>query len=342
MKSLHVKYLLVGAGVASSAAAMAIRQRDPDGAVLLVGKEVNRPYHRPALSRDYLLGRTNRDRIFTVGDDWFVENKVELRTGRRASTLDTARRSVALDDGEVVQYDRLLIATGSAPSTLAVLGAELPNVYYLRTLDDAERLHNAMAKALHEGRAHDRGRGRVVVVGGGLLGMELAATLHEAGLAVEIVMASAHAWPRFAGESIGRLALKHLENKGVRVRTATTVLKLEGDGRVQRVVLSDGTIADCDFVVGALGISASKELLRNTPIAAEKAILVDDHARTSDEHVWAAGDCAAIFDARFGKYRHLDHWDSAQATGTLAGTNMAGGDERYDLVNRYTSRVFDL
>src|SRR5688500_8185488 len=179
MKSLHVKYLLVGAGVASSAAAMAIRQRDPDGAVLLVGKEVNRPYHRPALSRDYLLGRTRRDRIFTVSDDWFVENRIELRTGRRASTLDTSRRSVALDDGEIVQYDRLLIATGSNPRMLQVPSAELLTPQYLRTTNDAERLNNALEMALREGKPNDSGRAKVVVIGGGLLGMELSATLHQ-------------------------------------------------------------------------------------------------------------------------------------------------------------------
>src|SRR5688500_14523264 len=156
MNGLHVKYILIGGGLASSSAAEAIRALDREGSLLLVGQEVNRPYHRPALSKDYLLGKTPRRELFTLPDDWFAKNQVILRTHVRATALDTARHTVTLDDGEVVAFDRLLIATGGSPRRLKVPGGDLPNVFYLRTVEDADRIHHAVEKALREGRPHER------------------------------------------------------------------------------------------------------------------------------------------------------------------------------------------
>ena len=342
MSGLHVKYLLVGGGVASSAAAAAIRQRDRDGSLLLVGQEVHRPYNRPMLSKEYLLGRTARPDLFTQSDHWFADNHIEMRTGRRAARLDAPRRTVTLDSGEEVAFDHLLIATGATAKHLNIPGAELPNIFYLRTIDDADRLHHAIEKARNEGRRHDIGRGRVAVVGASLLGVELAATLTKLGLAVDLIFAAPHPWRKYAGEGAGRFLSLYLENLGIKLHPQTIALRLEGDGRVQRVVLSDGTTLDVDFVVGAIGINPNKELLRNTSVAAEKAILVDEHCRTSDAGIFAAGDCAAVLDPLFGKYRLIDHWDSAMTTGAVAGANMAGANETYSAVNHSHSTFTGL
>src|SRR5690348_1014860 len=165
MSNLHVKYLLVGGGVASSSAAHAIRQIDPEGAVLLIGQEVNRPYHRPPLSKQYLRRQSDRGQLSSLPIGWFPEHHVELRTGRRVVQLDTARQVAFLNDGEEITYDRLLLATGSSPVQLEVPGAALPNVFYLRTIEDADRLLNAIDKAKHEGRPNHRGgHGRVAVI----------------------------------------------------------------------------------------------------------------------------------------------------------------------------------
>lgn len=343
MNGLHVKYLLVGGGVASSAAAEAIRQRDREGSMLLVGQEVHRPYNRPMLSKDYLLGRAARSALFTHADKWFSENRVEMRTGRRAARLDAARRTVTLDSGEDVAFDNLLIATGASAKHLTIPGTELPNTFYLRTIDDADRLHHAIEKARNEGRRHETGRGRVAVIGASLLGVEVATTLRQLGLGVDLVFAAAHPWRKFAGETAGRFLTHYLvEKQGIKVRAQTVALRLEGDGRVQRVILSDGASLDVDFVVTAIGINPNKELLRNTSVAAEKAILVDGHCRTSDPDIYAAGDCAAVLDPRFGKYRLIDHLDSAVTTGRIAGTNMAGGDVTYDTVNNWSTDLAGL
>jgi NADPH-dependent 2,4-dienoyl-CoA reductase/sulfur reductase-like enzyme len=272
---------------------------------------------------------------------WFEENAVEMRTGRRVAHLDCPRQAVTLDTGEQVQFDRLLLATGASPRPLNIPGADLPNVFYMRTIEDADRLVHAIDKARREGRKHDRGQGVVCVIGGGVLGVELAASLTAMGLSVHLVAAK-HPWERFAGESSGKFVTRYLESRGVSVHCGERPQALQGDGRVQRVAMPSGEPIVCDFTVAAVGMSANRELLRGTPISAERAILVDDHCRTNVEAIYAAGDCAAVFDPLFGKHRIIDHWDNARITGDIAGANMAGDDLRYDAVNWFSSDVFDL
>ena len=344
----HVKYLLVGGGLASSSAAKAIRIHDREGSIQLIGQEPTRPYHRPPLSRDFLRGRVSRESLFTDYVGWFRENHIDLHTGLRAVQLDARRRCVSLDNGDEISFEKLLIATGGSPKHLSIPGSSLANVHYLRNLADADRLHNAIEKAKKEGRpippnaAGASGRGAVTVIGGGLLGVELAATLTALGLSVDLVVAAPHPWKKFAGESVGRLLVRYLEQHQIKVHLNVEAKMLEGDGRVQRVVLSDGQIIPCDFVVAAIGMLPNKDLLRGTPVASERAILVDDHGRTNHPDIYAAGDCAALFDPLFGKHRQLDHWDSAITTGTLAGHNMAGADMAYDAVSHFTTSAFDL
>jgi 3-phenylpropionate/trans-cinnamate dioxygenase ferredoxin reductase subunit len=347
MNAHHVKYLLVGGGLASSSAAQAIRGIDPDGELLLVGQEIVRPYHRPPLSKEYLRREKSRAELFTHGGDWFEHNRVALRTGRRAARLDTARSSVTLDNGEIIGYDQLLLATGMSPRPLEIPGADLPNLFYLRTIEDAHQLHKAVDKAHAEGRPHEAGartgpRGRATVIGAGVLGVELAASLTQLGMSVDLLAGHAWPWDKFAGENTGRVLAAFLEKRGVRVLADARPVRLEGDGRVQRVALPDGKIIDCDFAVAAIGAVVHRELLRGTPIAAEKAILADAYCRTNIPNVFAAGDCAAVFDPLFGKHRLLDHWDNAAVTGALAGRNMAGVAEPYAAVNTFFSDVFDL
>jgi 3-phenylpropionate/trans-cinnamate dioxygenase ferredoxin reductase subunit len=346
MNKHHVKYLLVGGGVASSSAAQAIRQRDHDGEVLLVTQESTRPYHRPPLSKEALRTRQPRTAFFTHAPGGFADHNIELRTGRRAAHLDTARQAVILDDGKEISFDRLLIATGAIPKHLTIPGHDLPSLHYLRTFDDLERLHHAIDKAKAEGRPHTRGgstsRGRVAVIGAGVLGVELAASLTQMGLEVDLLVKDEHPWSRFAGETTARWASRYLELHNVALHPRGAPLRLEGDGRVQRVILPDQSVLPCDFAVAAVGALANKELLRGTPIAAEKAILTDAYCQTSVPGIYAAGDCAALFDPLFGKHRILDHFDSATSVGALAGRNMTGANEVYDDVSSFWSDLFDV
>src|SRR5687768_4881461 len=217
MNASHVKYLLVGAGVASATAAAAIRKLDPHGELMLIGQERIGPYTRPPLSKSYLRRRVDRKELFTHEPEWYADHRVQLRTGVRAEHLDTGRHIVSLESGQEISYERLLIATGMSPAHLNAPGANLPNVYYIRTTDDADRLHHAIEKALHEGQRHERGRGRAAVVGGGWLGVELAATLTQLGLGVDLFVSKSHPWHKFAGEHTGRFITRFLEKNGVAV-----------------------------------------------------------------------------------------------------------------------------
>lgn len=340
--NLHVRYLLLGGGLAAATAAEGIRAIDADGSILLVGQEVTQPYHRPPLSKEFLLGTKRRDELHVHKPGWYAQQRVECRSGERAAGIDTERRTVTLDTGEGISFDKLLIATGGVPRHLTIPGAELANVYYLRTMADVDRLHHAIDKAKREGQAHPAGRGKAAVIGAGALGVEIAATLTSLGLNVTLVGSGLWPWSKFAGETTGKLLGRYLEAHGISNHMAAQPTRFDGDGRVQRVVLSSGDTVACDFVVPAVGMTTNKDLLRGTPIAAERAILVDKQCRTNVPDIYAAGDCAAVFDPLFGKHRVLDHWDNAQVTGKLAGRNMAGAAERYDAVNYFFSDVFDL
>jgi 3-phenylpropionate/trans-cinnamate dioxygenase ferredoxin reductase subunit len=357
MSALHFKHVLIGGGPAAGAAAEAIRRHDPQGTILLVGQEVNRPYRRPALSKQYLRRQITRTEMAVHPISWFKELGVQLRTGQRAAHLDVDRHSVILSTGEEVAFDRLLLATGASARPLAIPGADLPNLFTLRTFEDAERLLHAVDQARLAGRRHERGasaasatshaptsrRGKAVVIGGGLLAAELCGTLTQTGLEVDLIVGRNWPWYRFAGEATGQFLIHYLQNRGVTVHIGQLPQRLEGDGRVQRVVMADGTSLACDLAVAAVGIVVNRELLRGTPIAAERAILVDEHCRTSAIDIFAAGDCAAVFDPLFGKHRLIDHWDNARVTGAVAGANMAGTTEmRYDVANVFDSTLFDL
>ncbi len=342
MNHLHVKYLLAGAGAASDAAARAISASDPAGDILLIGQEINRPYHRPDLSKQFLRRQKSREALFTASADWFSQHHVQLRTGRRVAHLDCTRNRAILDSGEEVSFDHLLLAMGASASPLQIPGARLPNLYYLRTLDDAERLQHAVDQAHQTGHKHDNGRGRVIVIGGGLLGVELAGTFAHCGLGVDLIVARDYPLHRYAGEATGKFTLRSLAGAGVVVHVNSRAAAIEGDGRAQHVTLSGGERLDCDFAVAAVGTLIQKEPLRGTPITAERAILVDEHCRTSVPNIYAAGDCAAVMDPLFGKHRLVEHWDGAVETGRIAGLNMAGIDTSYEYVSRFDSQIFDV
>jgi 3-phenylpropionate/trans-cinnamate dioxygenase ferredoxin reductase component len=343
MSLLHMKYLLVGGGVASSQAAEEIRQSDPRGDMMLVGQEINRPYHRPRLSKQFLTG-SRQENLFTLPSEWFVNHGVQLRTGTRVSHLDVNRHTATLDRGEEISFDKLLIATGGSAKHLELPGARLPNLFYLRTVEDANRLVHAIDKAKHEGRLQTDGknRGRVTIIGAGVLGVELAGSLAQAGLQVDLSVGREFPWDKYVGEATGRYLAAFLQEKGIHVHANGRTIRVEGDGRVQRVLLNSGESVDCDFAVAAVGLEVHKEILRGTPIIAEKAILVNEACQTNIPDIYAAGDCAAVFDPIFGKHRLLNHWESAAETGRIAGINMAGGKASYDAVSHFQSSVFGL
>ncbi len=336
MERIHVKYMLVGGGIASSAAAEAIRELDKTESVLLAAQEISRPYDRGPLSKAYLRRQTEKRDLVTQQVGWFAQNNVELRTGRRVVQIDVPRSVVMLDNGDEVFFDRLMIATGASPKPIGLGGGELPNTFYLKTIADADRLHHAIEIS------RNVGHNRACVVGAGLLGVEVAASLAMVGMHIDLIQAYDTPWPKIAGEQTGKFVSRRLKSLGVKTHDNVRATKLEGDGRVQRAILSDGSTVTTDFVIAAVGSQVNRELLRSTPIAAENSILVNERGQTNVEHIYAAGDCSAIFDPAFGKHRAATHWDHARQTGRICGINMAGGMAKYDSVTAFTTEVGGL
>ena len=334
MSGRHVKYLIIGGGVAGSAAVEAIRRHDPVGSILFVGQESSRPYLRPALSKEYLRREIGRTAVSALPTAWYAERNVELKTGQRVSRLDTARLAAALASGEEISFDSALIATGAVPTALKIAGSELPGLHYLRTLEDADRLLHALDMIRAQRQP------RVAVIGAGLIGTEVAASLAQTNVAVTLLDSLEGPWRRIAGPATAEFLTTMLTDHGVTVRAHSPVVRLEGDGRVQRIVLGNGATIPCDVAVAAVGTTIGRDLLRGTPIAAETAILIDGRCQTNVPSIFAAGDCSAILDPLFGKHRIVDHLDHARLTGNIAGSNMAGGNERYTQLSYFWSEVF--
>lgn len=323
----HVRYLIIGAGAAGSNAAEAIRALDPSGDILLVGQEVNRPYHRPPLSKSFLRGEVGKGTLPDRPAEWFAEHSVGLVTGRRATRLDCDRRQVTFDDGRVVGYDELLLSFGGMVAPLEAPGAGLPGLFYLRSLADAEAILIRLKTALREGRPHPHGRGRVAVLGGGTLGVEVAASLKARGLWVELVCDRPDLWHYVAGAAAAHRLRDWMDHNGVILHMNNPAAGLLGDGRVQRVELAGGEKIQCDFAVACLGMRVDRRLVQGTPIAMGNRLICDSFGRVGSdagiEHVWAAGDCCSLWDDRFEKHVPGGHWDFARQSGTLAGQNMA-------------------
>ena len=321
MSEKRTKYLLLGGGVAAAEAAAAIRGVDPAGAILLVGREVNRPYDRRAVNKAYLRRDAGRTDLALNPVGWYTERNVELHTNQRATGLEVGRRRVTFDSGESVGYEQLLIATGAAPATLEIPGGELPAVYPLWSLEHAD----AIQRAAEAARPFTSGRRpvRACVLGGGPNGSEAAATLASTGLEVDWVAGHRGPLGPIAGEAAQRWLKRLFSENGVTLHEGRAAA-IEGDGRAQRVVTSAGETVPCDLVVYCVGLKVNRALLRGSPVAAETAILADVQGQTNVPGVYAAGDVAAWFDPRFGKHRPVSHWGHAAESGLIAGKNMAG------------------
>lgn len=353
----EVDYLLVGAGLASASAAEAIRTRDPNGGVLIVGDEPIMPYNRPPLSKEYLRGEIGAEGVYGSGGifvhepSWYDERHIELLQGR-AEALDTRAHTLRLADGQVIHYGKLLLATGGHPRRLDIPGMDLPGVYTLRTLDDADALREAMKGASELPEALERER-KVVVIGSGFIGLEVAANMRFRKALVTLVAPEDGPWDTMLPTQLAEYLRDHFERRGTGLRYNHNAVEFVpgDDGRVAmvRVMPEERSAAiapdeiPCDLVVVAVGLQLNTELARQAGLEVDDTlgIVVDDHLRASAPDVYAAGDVAAYPDPIAGRMR-FEHWDNAIATGKTAGANMAGADVPFEHVPELFSDMFNL
>jgi 3-phenylpropionate/trans-cinnamate dioxygenase ferredoxin reductase subunit len=323
--------VIVGASLTGAKAAEALRAEGFDGRVLLLGAERERPYERPPLSKDYLRGESPREKAYVHPEAFYAEQAIELRTSTRVTGVDPAASDVVLEWGERVGYDRLLLATGAEPRRLRVPGAELDGVLYLRDFADCDAIAGLLARG-----------GKVVVVGAGWIGAEVAASAREKGLEVTILQRGSVPLERVLGPEVGAIYRDIHTDHGVELVAGAGVAAFEGNRAVERVALSDGRTIDCDFVVIGAGVAPRTELAEAAAIAVDNGILVSERLETNAPGVFAAGDVANAHHPFYETRVRIEHWANALNQGPAAARSMLGKDEPYERLPYFFSDQFDV
>ena len=323
-------HVIVGAGMAGAKTAEFLRDEGHEGPIVLIGAEHEAPYERPPLSKDYLRGELPREDTRVHPEGYYRDHAIELRQGL-AVGVDTAARTVELDDGERIPYERLLLATGAEPRRLTIPGAELDGVHYLRTLADSD----ALASRLEAG-------GHAVVIGGGWIGAEVAASARQAGLEVSLIERERMPLERVLGSELGCFFAELHRDRGVALHTGQGVERLEGSGAVERVRLADGRAIDCDFVVVGVGVLPRTELAERAGIAVGDGILVDERLETDAPGVFAAGDVASVLHPFYGRRLRVEHWANALHQPEVAARAMLGKPATWDRLPYFFSDQYEL
>ncbi|GAA3307401.1 NAD(P)/FAD-dependent oxidoreductase [Nonomuraea dietziae] len=314
-------FVIVGAGLAGAKAAQTLREEGFDGEVVLIGAEEERPYERPPLSKGYLQGRSEREKIFVHPPYWYADQEIDLRLGVTVTGIALDAHEVALDDGSRMSYDKLLITTGASPRTLP------GQAYTLRTVADSEALKAGFAAG-----------GRVVIIGAGWIGLESAAAAREAGCEVTVVEPAPTPLHRVLGPELGEVFAHVHRRHGVDLRLGVSAEEVEADG----VRLGTGERLPADLVVAGVGAAPNVNLAREAGLEVGDGILTDAALRTSHPDVYAAGDVAESYHPLYGRRLRVEHWANALNGGPAAARSMLGQEVVYDRVPYFYTDQFDL
>ncbi|MDC0658640.1 FAD-dependent oxidoreductase [Leisingera sp. SS27] len=322
--------VVIGAGQAGSSLVAKLRKDGFDGEITLIGAEAALPYQRPPLSKAYLLGEMELERLFLRPESFYIDNNITLKLGRHVTGIDPAAKTVSLGD-EVISYDQLALTTGSDPRRLpAAIGGDLDGVYVVRGLTDVD----AMAPNVTEGK-------RALIVGGGYIGLEAAAVCAKRGVKVTLVEMADRILQRVAAPETSDFFRNLHTSHGVDIREGVGLERLEGEGgAVTRAVLSGGEVLDVDFVVVGVGITPSSQLAEMAGLELDNGIRVDAKGRTSDASIWSAGDCAS-FPFQGGRIR-LESVPNAIDQAEVVAQNMLGADKDYIATPWFWSDQYDV
>jgi 3-phenylpropionate/trans-cinnamate dioxygenase ferredoxin reductase subunit len=330
--SIRHDVLIVGSGHGGAQCAIALRQAGFAGSVGLVTDEPDLPYERPPLSKDYLAGEREYERLLIRSPAFWAERDIEMLTGRRIVALDLEARTVVDADGVHLGYDRLVWAAGGRPRRLACAGGDLAGVHAIRSRADVDRLRSELGRAA-----------RIVVIGGGYIGLEAAAVLASSGREVTVVEALDRLLVRVAGAPLSHFYAAEHRARGVRLHLGATVAALIGEGRVRAVRLADGTELPADMVIVGIGIEPVVEPLLAAGAQGGDGVEVDEYGRTSLAGVFAIGDCASHRNAFAGGRRiRLESVQNASDQATVVARFLAGSEQPYDMVPWFWSNQYDL
>jgi len=315
---MRVRYCIVGGGAAAAAAIEGIRSRDPSGGILMLSRENHRPYQRPLLTKDLLLGTATLDRLPLHPDDWYAEQRVDVRLRTEVIEVDAEGRRLWDERGQVIEFDELLLATGCRPRRLRAEGAEISSVRYFRDLEDYLDLESRLDRVQH-----------VTLVGGGFTSVEMAAALRARDKEITLVLADEYPLHRLLPRDLGAPLLDYLREMGVETVSGDTLVKIEeGNGLIHARTLL-GNELDTQLVLVDQGGEPLVDLAEAAGLAIDDGIVVDELGRSSDPHVWAAGDVAEYPCQALNVILRVEGADHAEQHGRAVGANMAGANQPY-------------
>ncbi len=333
MTGREANYLLVGGGLASVTAAATLRTEGAAGSILILSAEDIAPYHRPPLSKQFLLGSGDEASLYLQPESFYRDKAIGLALNTPVAAVNPGRRTVTTAQGEEIGYGQLLIATGSRPKPLLAPGADLKGVHYLRSRNDCEAIRRTVAA----------GAKNAVVIGGGFLGMEIAMSLIALGMHVTVVEVRDRVLPDLESSAVSEYFQRHAEEQGASFLLSDAPTALHGDDHVREVQTRSGQRLPCDLAVISIGVLPNTEFLEGSGVALDQGlIVVDELLRTSAPDVFAAGDPTSFYDPVFARRRHIEHWDNAVKQGRLAAKNMLGRRMRYDEVSYFYCDVGDI
>jgi NADPH-dependent 2,4-dienoyl-CoA reductase/sulfur reductase-like enzyme len=328
---MHYKYVIVGGGAVAASAVRGIREHDASGSVLVLSRENHAPYQRPPLSKDLWFGRSTRDQLPIHPETYYRDQGVELALRRDVVELDPDHREVWDERGEKYGYDHLLLATGGRPRLLNVEGDDQEGVHYFRSFEDFLYLEQRIERIQH-----------VLVVGGGFIGLELAAALRHVKKEVSLVFPHEYPLFRVLPRDLGVVVADYYRERGVETLSGEVVVSLDTEAGILVARTRNGNFINTQLVVVGAGIEPVTDLADAAGLEVGNGIEVDEFARTSDPHIWAAGDVAEYPDLALERRRRVEHWDHALHHGHAAGANMAGAARPYTHLPMFYSDFFDL
>lgn len=325
------RIVVLGAGQAAAQLVQSLRQNGHEGEIVLIGDEPHLPYQRPPLSKKYLMGEVGADALELRPPSFYETQSVELHLGVLAEAVEREKKLVKTSDGGEIAYDRLVFATGTRARNLPLSGADLAGVVSLRTIADVEAIRPSL-----------EGEGRVAIVGGGYIGLEVAAVARSLGREVTVLEGLDRVMKRVVSPAISEFYEKLHRDNGVEIRLNVAIEAFEGTDRVEAVRFTDGSRLDCDLVLVAVGAAPNDELAGDCGLEVSDGILVDGAGRTSDEAVHAAGDCTRFYSARYGRSIRLESVQNAIDQAKAVAADICGKDVDYDPVPWFWSDQYHV
>ena len=323
--------VIIGAGQCGLKAVETLRQNGYDGALVLIGDETQPPYQRPPLSKAYLKGELEEDRLYLKADSFYEDNNVTTKFGVTATSINRDEKSVSLSNGEMVEYDKLLISTGTVARQIPLRGADLDGVHTLRTIDDVKRLSAAISPDM-----------KIGIIGAGYIGLEVAASLRGRGNDVTVIEAAPRVLARVMPEEMSAFFQSLHEGHGVNFHIGKGTKSIEGAGKVEKIVLDDGSEIPCDIVLLSVGASPVIGIAEAAGLEIDNGIFVNEMAQTSDADIYAAGDCASFFSKRYDRIIRLECVQNAIDQGKVAAQAMLGQEISYNPLPWFWSDQYDV